>query len=102
MRILLCSRSGAGHFGPLVPFAKAFLRNNDEVLFTAPAEVAAMIADAGFDHYIVPDPPPHDRATILRCARTLNADEANAFVARHLFIGIDARAEYPHLLAAIE
>jgi UDP:flavonoid glycosyltransferase YjiC (YdhE family) len=102
MRILICTRSGAGHFGPLVPFAKAFLRNNDQVLFTAPAEAAAMIADAGFDHHIVPDPPQDGRATIFSYARTLNPDDANAFVVRHAFLGIDARAEYPHLLAAIE
>jgi UDP:flavonoid glycosyltransferase YjiC (YdhE family) len=102
MRILICTRSGAGHFGPLVPFAKAFLRNNDQVLFTAPAEAAAMIADAGFDHYIVPDARQGERRTIFNYVRTLtDPDERNAFIARHVFIGIDARAEYPHLLAAI-
>jgi UDP:flavonoid glycosyltransferase YjiC (YdhE family) len=102
MRILICTRSGAGHFGPLVPFAKAFLRNNDEVLFTAPAEAAAMIADAGFDHHIVPDAGQPERQTIFNYVRTFtDPDEINAFVCRHVFIGIDARAEYPHLLTAI-
>jgi hypothetical protein len=56
MRIMFCTRAGAGHFGPLVPFARAFLRNNDEVVFVAPAESAAMIAGAGFDHELIPDP----------------------------------------------
>ena len=102
MRILICTRAGAGHFGPLVPFAKAFLRNNDEVLFTAPAEAAAMIADAGFDHHMIPPSPPHDREALFAKARRLPPDAANEFVARDVFIGIDARAWYPHVLAAIE
>jgi UDP:flavonoid glycosyltransferase YjiC (YdhE family) len=102
MRIMICTRSGAGHIGPLLPFAKAFLRNNDEVLFTAPAEGAAMIAGAGLDHHVIPDPPPHDRQAKFAKARLMSYDEANEFVVRELFIGIDARANYPHLLAAIE
>jgi UDP:flavonoid glycosyltransferase YjiC (YdhE family) len=102
MRIMFCTRRGAGHFGPLVPFAKAFLRNNDEVLFTAPAEAAPMIAAAGFDHHLIPDPPPHDRPAKLAYARTLPPDDANAYVAGELFIRTDARAAYPHVVAAIE
>jgi UDP:flavonoid glycosyltransferase YjiC (YdhE family) len=102
MRVMICTRAGAGHFGPLVPFAKAFLRNNDEVLFTAPAEAAAMIADAGFDHHIVPGPPHHDRPALVAKARNLPPDKANELMARDVFIGIDARAGFPHVVAAIE
>jgi hypothetical protein len=32
MRILLTTTRGAGHFGPLVPFAEAFRRAGDEIL----------------------------------------------------------------------
>jgi UDP:flavonoid glycosyltransferase YjiC (YdhE family) len=102
MRIMISTRQGAGHFGPLIPFAKAFLRNNDEIVVTAPAAAATMIANAGFDHHIVPDPPPHDRARMFATARAMDYDAANAYVASKLFIGIDARAAYPHMLAAIE
>jgi len=102
MRILISTRQGAGHFGPLIPFARAFLRNNDEVIVTAPAAAAPMIANAGFDHHVIPDPPPHDRPALFGQARALDYDAANAFVVSKLFIGIDARAAYPHMLAAIE
>jgi UDP:flavonoid glycosyltransferase YjiC (YdhE family) len=102
MRIMISTRQGAGHFGPLIPFAKAFLRNNDEIVVTAPAAAAAMIANAGFDHHIVPDPPPHDRDRLFATARTMDYDAANAYVVSKLFIGIDARAAYPHMLSAIE
>jgi UDP:flavonoid glycosyltransferase YjiC (YdhE family) len=102
MRIMISTRQGAGHFGPLIPFAKAFLRNNDEVVVTAPAAAATMIANAGFDHHVVPDPPPHDRDRMFAKARTMDYDAANAYVVSELFIGIDARAAYPHMLGAIE
>jgi hypothetical protein len=32
MRVLISTRQGAGHFGPLVPFAHALLRDGAEVL----------------------------------------------------------------------
>jgi UDP:flavonoid glycosyltransferase YjiC (YdhE family) len=102
MRIMISTRQGAGHFGPLIPFAKAFLRNNDEIVVTAPAAAAMMIANAGFDHHVVPDPPPHDRERMFAKARTMDYDAANAYVVSELFIGIDARAAYPHMLGAIE
>ena len=102
MRIMISTRQGAGHLGPLIPFAKAFLRNNDEILVTAPAAAATMIANAGFDHHVIPDPPPHDRPSMFAKARAMDYDAANAFVASKLFIGVDARAAYPHLLEAVE
>jgi UDP:flavonoid glycosyltransferase YjiC (YdhE family) len=102
MRIMISTRQGAGHFGPLIPFAKAFLRNNDEILVTAPAAAATMIANAGFDHYVIPDPPADDRPRMIAKARAMDFDAANAYMASEVFIGIDARAAYPHMLAAIE
>ena len=36
MRVLFASTHGAGHFGPLVPFIDACLRNGHEVLVTGP------------------------------------------------------------------
>jgi UDP:flavonoid glycosyltransferase YjiC (YdhE family) len=102
MRIMICTRSGAGHVGPLIPFAKAFLRNNDEVIVTAPADAAALIADAGLDHHVIPAPPRHNREAKFARARQMNVDDANAFVVGELFIRIDARAGFPHMLSAIE
>jgi UDP:flavonoid glycosyltransferase YjiC (YdhE family) len=99
---MFCTRAGAGHFGPLVPFAKAFLRNNDEVVFVAPAESAAMIAGAGFDHDPIPNPPAEGRAEMFAKARQMSFDEANVMVVRDMFVGMDTPANFPHVVNAIE
>jgi UDP:flavonoid glycosyltransferase YjiC (YdhE family) len=70
MRVLISTRLGAGHIGPMIPFAHALLRNNDEVIVTAPASGAAMIADAGLDHHPIPDPPEEQRTPIFAKARS--------------------------------
>jgi UDP:flavonoid glycosyltransferase YjiC (YdhE family) len=99
---MFCTRAGAGHFGPLVPFAKAFLRNNDEVVFVAPAESAAMIAGAGFDHEPNPHPPAEGRAEMFAKARRMSFDEANVMVVRDMFVGMDTPANFPHVVNAID
>ena len=38
MRVLIASTGGAGHFGPLLPFADALAARGDEVLFAIPPE----------------------------------------------------------------
>jgi UDP:flavonoid glycosyltransferase YjiC (YdhE family) len=102
MRVLISTRQGAGHIGPLIPFAHALLRNNDEVVVTAVANAAPMISAAGLDHHPIPDPPAEERDPIFARAKTLDPDEANALVASDLFVRIDTRAAYPHVRAAIE
>jgi MGT family glycosyltransferase len=102
MRVLISTRPGAGHVGPLIPFAHALLRNNDEVVVTAPAQAAPMIAEAGLDHHQIPDPPAEQRDPIFAKAKTLDPDAANALVGADLFVRIDTRAHYPHMVAAIE
>jgi UDP:flavonoid glycosyltransferase YjiC (YdhE family) len=102
MRIMFCTKSGAGHLGPLVPFAKAFLRNNDEVVVTAPLEMAEMVAAAGLDHHPLPDPPQDRRGPLFARARQMDPQAANAMVVSDVFVRIDTRAGYAHVLAAVE
>jgi UDP:flavonoid glycosyltransferase YjiC (YdhE family) len=102
MRIMFCTRAGAGHFGPLVPFAKAFLRNNDDVVFVAPAESAVMIAGAGFDHHLIPDPPAAGRDALFAQARRMHWQDANELVLRDMFVRMDTPANFPHVVDAIE
>jgi UDP:flavonoid glycosyltransferase YjiC (YdhE family) len=99
---MFCTRAGAGHFGPLVPFAKAFMRHNDEVVFVAPAEAAVMIAGAGFDHELIPNPPAEGRAELFARARQMSWDDANTVVVRDLFVGVDTPANFPHVANAID
>jgi UDP:flavonoid glycosyltransferase YjiC (YdhE family) len=98
---MISTRRGAGHFGPLVPFAKAFLRNNDHVVVTAPQTAAPMVEAAGLDHLPYPDPPDGPRDEIFRRARELSYDDGNDLVLTEVFIRIDTTHAYPHLLAAM-
>jgi UDP:flavonoid glycosyltransferase YjiC (YdhE family) len=102
MRVLISTRLGAGHFGPLIPFAHALLRDNAEVVVTAPRSAGPMIAAAGLDHHPIPDPPDEGRSDVFARAQTLDADAANALIAGDLFIRTDTPAAFPHMLEAID
>jgi UDP:flavonoid glycosyltransferase YjiC (YdhE family) len=101
MRILISTRRGAGHFGPLIPFAKAFLRNNDDLVVVAAQSAAAMVAAAGLDHIAYPDPPDAERDAVFAAARSLSFDDANERVLGEVFVRIDTRHAYPHVLTAM-
>jgi UDP:flavonoid glycosyltransferase YjiC (YdhE family) len=102
MRVLISSRPGAGHIGPLIPFAHALLRDNAEVLVTAPRSAGPMVTAAGLDHHPIPDPPGGERDEIFDEVRRMSADDANARVVGDVFIRIDTPAAYPHLRGAID
>jgi UDP:flavonoid glycosyltransferase YjiC (YdhE family) len=101
MRILLSTTRGAGHFGPLIPFAKAFLRRGHETLVTAPASAAPMIARAGLDHWPFADPPDEPRDAVFRSARGRGGHPAARQVIGDVFVRIDARTALPGVAAAI-
>src|SRR4051812_16223842 len=101
MRVMISTRRGAGHLGPLVPFAKAFLRNGDDVVVVAPQGAAPMIAHAGLDHLPYADPPEAERDAVIRRAREMSFDAGNQLVMTQLFIRIDTTHAYPHLLGAM-
>jgi len=102
MRVLISTRMGAGHIGPMIPFAHALLRDNAEVLVAAPGSAAPMIVDAGLDHFPLPEPPQEGRAEIFAEARHMDWDDANRRVVSDMFIRMDAPANYPHVRCAIE
>jgi UDP:flavonoid glycosyltransferase YjiC (YdhE family) len=101
MRVLISTRSGAGHFGPLIPFAHALLRDNAEVLVTAPRDAGPMVAAAGLEHHPIPDPPAGERDQVFADARQMDPAAANARVVGDVFIRIDTAASFPHLRRAI-
>ena len=59
MRVLFTSTRGAGHFNPLVPFARAFERAGHEVMFAGPPALEGSVEAAGFRFWQF-DPPPED------------------------------------------
>lgn len=58
MRILFGSTFLAGHYGPLLPFARLFTELGHEVLFLVPPQARAAIEDAGFAVHEAAPPDP--------------------------------------------
>jgi UDP:flavonoid glycosyltransferase YjiC (YdhE family) len=57
VRVLFATTRGAGHFGPLAPFAQACVRAGHDVLVAGPASVAAFVARARLRLRPVGEPP---------------------------------------------
>jgi UDP:flavonoid glycosyltransferase YjiC (YdhE family) len=99
MRILFATGQGGGHFGPLVPFARAHAEAGHEVLVAAPHSAGAMVERAGFAFRGVGEA--NDRTAAW--APVFSGDGPGApYVIRELFIGLDARAALPGMLELVE
>ena len=57
MRVLFSTTAGTGHFGPLIPFARACAANGHTVAVAAPGRFAETVTGAGFDHLAYGEPP---------------------------------------------
>jgi UDP:flavonoid glycosyltransferase YjiC (YdhE family) len=101
MRVLFTTKAGAGHFGPLIPFARAFQRAGADVLIAAPREAAPMVRAESLPLWAVDDPPPEERAAIFDEVRGKDIDGLIAKrIVGDVFARIDARAAFPGILAA--
>jgi UDP:flavonoid glycosyltransferase YjiC (YdhE family) len=101
MRILITSNSGAGHLGPLFPFARAFLRAGDDVVLAAPAKTRAMVEAAGVPFHALDDPPEDEIRAAQASFDRITNDEAGVIMMRDVFGGIHVRASLPGVIAAI-
>ncbi|HEY7621158.1 MAG TPA: glycosyltransferase [Solirubrobacteraceae bacterium] len=101
MRILMTTKSGAGHFGPLIPFAHAFRHAGADVLIAAPRGAAAMVRSEGLSLWAFDDPPDGERDAIFAEVRDAKQPPA-ARVVGDVFARIDARAAYPGLFTACQ
>ena len=61
----MTTKAGAGHFGPLIPFARAFQRAGADVLIAAPREAAPMVRAEGLPLWAFDDPPAAERDAIF-------------------------------------
>lgn len=100
MRILMTSKAGAGHVGPLVPFANAFRRAGAEVLVAVPREAAPIVRAARLPLWGVDDPPSSERDAIFAEVGGMRPETAGERVVGDVFARIDARAAFPGMLAA--
>ncbi|GAB7006136.1 glycosyltransferase [Nocardioides sp. AN3] len=102
MRILFSTTANDGHFGPLLPFARACSEARHGVRVAAPASYAAALARAGLPHEPFADAPPELVGPVMGRLPSLSVDEANDVVLREVFARIDAQAALPALLATVE
>jgi UDP:flavonoid glycosyltransferase YjiC (YdhE family) len=101
MRVLMTTKAGAGHFGPLIPFARAFQRAGADVLVAAPREAAPMVRAEGLPLWAFDDPPAGERDAIFAEVRRMGAEVSTVRrVVGDIFARIDARAAFPGILAA--
>jgi hypothetical protein len=101
MRILMTSNRGAGHIGPLVPFANAFLRAGDAVLIAAPAAARDTVVTAGLPFHALPDPPKDEVDALFASIMGLPEEEQGPRVMREIFADVDARSSLPGVLRAV-
>ena len=102
MRALFSSTRGAGHFNPLVPFARAFERAGHELLFAGPPDLAGAVDAAGFEFWQF-DPPAEDElGAVWARVPELPPVEANEVVVGEVFGRLNTTAALPRLRAAVE
>ncbi|MGI9079588.1 MAG: glycosyltransferase [Acidimicrobiales bacterium] len=101
MRVLMATTAGAGHFGPLVPFATALRAAGHDVAVAAPECFAPVIARAGFAHHPFADASPDELGAVFGSLAGLSHDEANAIVIGEVFGRIDTRAALPGMEALV-
>lgn len=103
MKILMSSTSGAGHVGPLVPFAEACLRAGHDVRIAVPDKAMAIVERAGLTGLPVGYPSEEEQAPLWERVESACAlEEKDAIVVRELFGGLYPRAALPAILSAVE
>ena len=66
VRVLFSTTAGAGHFGPMIPVARACMKSGHEVAVAAPESFTAHVRQAGFVHLPFPDVPGRPDGRCLR------------------------------------
>src|SRR5688572_17781236 len=101
MRILMTTNPGAGHVGPLVPFARALMRAGDDVTVAAAASARETVERAGLPFHPLGDPPQEQLEAVWRSLPGLDNEQQGHRVMREIFAGLRARAALPGLLRLI-
>lgn len=101
MRVLFSTTAGAGHFGPMVPFAQACRDAGHEVRVAAPASFAAAVSAAGVDHAPFADVAPELLGPIFSRLPELPRDDANRTVVGEIFGRLSAQAALPGVMELV-
>ena len=89
MRVLVCSTRGAGHIGPLVPFARACAAAGDDVFVASPDESRAVVEEAGLPWRGFGDPSAQETGAVYARAPEMAPEDVNAMVIGEVFARID-------------
>jgi UDP:flavonoid glycosyltransferase YjiC (YdhE family) len=100
MRVLLTTKRGAGHFGPLIPFGRAFRRAGATVVVAAPRSAAPMIHAEGFATLLFDEAPEEERDAVLGAGMAGEPQAPASYVFAELFARVDARVALPGVLEA--
>jgi UDP:flavonoid glycosyltransferase YjiC (YdhE family) len=99
VRVLFATTRGAGHFGPLVPFARACERAGHEVLVAGAPSVRPHVERAGLALAAVDEPSEEIIDPVWQRVRAAAPDEADRIVLKEIFAGEFARSALPKMLA---
>jgi UDP:flavonoid glycosyltransferase YjiC (YdhE family) len=102
MRVLVSTTAGTGHFGPLIPFARACSAAGHDVAVAAPASFADQVQTAGFEHRAFADAPAEQMGAVFARLPTVSFEEANRIIVSEVFGRLDAQAGLPGLVETIE
>jgi UDP:flavonoid glycosyltransferase YjiC (YdhE family) len=97
MRVLFSTTAGTGHFGPLLPVAKACAAAGESVAVAAPSGFAETVTGAGFEYLPFGAPPPELIGEVFGRIGKLPFEEANRVVLAEVFGRLDAQAAFPAL-----
>lgn len=98
----MSTTAGAGHLGPLLPFARALRDAGHEVVVAAPASFSRDVERAGFTHRPFADAPGDELAAVFARLPGLSNAEGNALVVGEVFGRIGARAALPGMRAVVD
>jgi UDP:flavonoid glycosyltransferase YjiC (YdhE family) len=98
MRFLMTTHRGAGHFGPMIPFAHAMLRAGHEVLVAIPRSAAPMVVRAGLEPYPLDEPLDEIEQPYWDAARAADDDAAAKIAVTDVFGRLRGGAMLPGLL----
>jgi len=98
VRVLFASTRGAGHFGPLIPFIDACLRNHGEALVVGPPGLDAR----GYEFRAGAAPPDDLVGPLWAPLPTLPPAQGDLVVLGKLFASLNVDAMLPTLMETIE
>jgi UDP:flavonoid glycosyltransferase YjiC (YdhE family) len=102
MRLLFATTRGAGHVGPLVPFARAAVAAGHDVLVAGPGSAERLVRRAGLPFAAVGEPPAAYAERAWAPVWSPETSPGMAAVVQDLFIGLHARLALPAMLELVE